>query len=83
MFRCGDALNENTDWLNVVFLKEIVQSFLAAPLVALVAEDLNVCIKPDSGGGAEPCIILYTRQMFLYVMRFSHLSSLYFLRIWQ
>ena len=32
-----------------------MQSFLVAPLVALVAEDLNV-MKPDSGGGAEPCM---------------------------
>lgn len=68
VFHWCDAANANAAWLNVVF--SVVTSFPAAPLEALAAEDLNFR-KPDSGGGAEPCLILYTRQMFLYVTGFS------------
>ncbi len=56
----------------------LVQSLLAASLVALFTVDLTF-LKSDRGGGTEPGTILYVRQIFLYMMRFSHLSSLFFL----
>ncbi len=54
----------------------LVQSLLAAPLVALFTVDLKF-LKSDRG--TEPGTILYVRQIFLYMMRFSQLSSFFFL----
>lgn len=40
---------EKAAWLNAIFLRRIVQSLRAAPLVSLFVVDLNL-MKPDRGG---------------------------------
>lgn len=66
MFVALNSTDERTAWLNAVFLSGIVQSPLAASLVALSAVDLKVTM-PDRGGGAEPCIIfLYKTNIFMH-----------------